>query len=151
MCITRGWVDLLGLTPKEGQSNIVYRALTEQDAARLARGESILGKTLGGNWSAAEHVANRYLSVASNAAGWSAKNSPWISTTKDLDIARSYDSGHGIIEIDLNKVSSTNVEVWKIAPRANGTEGLPYHRSIWTQEVTVYKDIPNSAIKGVIK
>ncbi|WP_234991571.1 RHS repeat-associated core domain-containing protein, partial [Pectobacterium actinidiae] len=145
------WVDPLGLTPKEGQNNIVYRALTEQDAARLARGESIQGKALDGNWSAAEHVANQPLSAASNAAGGPAKNSPWISTTKDLDIARSYDSGHGIIEIDLNKVSSPNVEVWKTAPRVNGTEGLPYHRSIWAQEVTVYKDIPNSAIKGVIK
>ncbi|MFJ5510544.1 DUF7587 domain-containing protein [Pectobacterium jejuense] len=104
-----------------------------------------------GNCSAAEHVANQPLSAASNATGGRAKNSPWISTTKDLDIARSYDSGHGIIEIDLNKVSSPNVEVWKTAPRVNGTEGLPYHRSIWAQEVTVYKDIPNSAIKGVIK
>ncbi|WP_276207157.1 RHS repeat-associated core domain-containing protein, partial [Lonsdalea iberica] len=145
------WVDPLGLTPKEGQSNIVYRALTEQDAARLANGESIQGKALDGNWSAAEHVANQPLSAASNAAGGPAKNSPWISTTKDLDIARSYDSGHGIIEIDLNKVSSPNAEVWKTAPRVNGTGGLPYHRSIWAQEVTVYKEIPNSAIKGLMK
>ncbi|WP_211047090.1 hypothetical protein, partial [Pectobacterium versatile] len=68
--------------------------------------------------------------------GGAAKNSPWISTTKDLDIARSYDRGHGIIEIDLNKVSSQNFEVWKTAPRVNGIKGFPYHRSVWAQEVT---------------
>ncbi|WP_232487483.1 RHS repeat-associated core domain-containing protein, partial [Pectobacterium parmentieri] len=64
------WVDPLGLTLKEGsKDNIVYRAMTEQDAARLANGESIQGKALDGNWSAAEHIANQPLSAASNAAG----------------------------------------------------------------------------------
>ncbi|EOV9563558.1 RHS repeat domain-containing protein, partial [Cronobacter sakazakii] len=149
------WVDPLGLcktvTQENGASNIVYRALTEHDAARLAAGKSIQGKALDGTWSAAEHIANQPLSDASSAIGGAAKNSPWISTTKDLDIARAYDSGHGIIAIDLNKVTSFNVEVWQHAPRVNGIEGLAYHRSIWAQEVTIYKDIPNSAITGIIK
>ncbi|MDT3586768.1 RHS repeat-associated core domain-containing protein, partial [Cronobacter sakazakii] len=109
------WVDPLGLcktvTQENGASNIVYRALTEHDAARLAAGKSIQGKALDGTWSAAEHIANQPLSDASSAIGGAAKNSPWISTTKDLDIARAYDSGHGIIAIDLNKVTSFNVEV----------------------------------------
>ncbi|QZN98223.1 DUF7587 domain-containing protein [Symbiopectobacterium purcellii] len=125
--------------------------MTEQDAARLAQGQSIQGKAVDGTWTAAEHVANQPLSATSKATGGPLKNSPWISTTKDLDIAKAYDSGHGIIEIDLNKVTSQSVEVWKTAPRANGVNGLPYHRSIWAQEVTVFKEIPNSAIKGVIK
>ncbi len=149
------WVDPLGLcktvTQENGASNIVYRALTEHDAARLAAGKSIQGKALDGTWSAAEHIANQPLSDASSAIGGAAKNSPWISTTKDLDIARAYDSGHGIIAIDLNKVTSFNVEVWQHAPRVNGIEGLAYHRSIWAQEVTIYKNIPNSAITGIIK
>lgn len=66
-------------------------------------------------------------------------NSPWISTTRELDIANSYSSGNGIVAIDLNKVDSLVTEVWQLAPRVNGVKGLPYHRSIWAQEVTIYQ------------
>ena len=144
-----GWVDPLGLMCSS--SNIVYRALTEHDAARLAAGKSIEGKALNGTWSAAEHVANQQLLRSSRAAGGAAENSPWISTTKNLDIAKAYDSGYGIVAIDLNKVNALKVEVWQHAPRVNGVEGLPYHRSIWAQEVTIFQEIPNSAITGLIK
>lgn len=144
-----GWVDPLGLMCST--SNTVYRALTEHDAARLAAGKSIQGKALNGSWSAAEHVTNTSLSKESASAGGAAKNSPWISTTKNLDIAKAYDSGYGIVAIDLNKVNATQVEVWRHAPRVNAFEGLAYHRSIWAQEVTIFQEIPNSAIIGFIK
>ncbi|HHQ6628312.1 TPA: RHS repeat-associated core domain-containing protein, partial [Serratia fonticola] len=164
-----GWVDPLGLTsvkrgcppdsdipagvktgePEVPEPNIVYRALTEQDAQRLASGGSIQGKSPDGTWTAAEHVANR--SFDPSLSGGAFENSPWISTTKDLNIARAYEGGHGIIAIDLNKVPSTQVEVWKHAPRVNGIDGLPYHRSIWAQEVTIFLEIPPSATMGMIK
>lgn len=77
--------------------------------------------------------------------------SPWISTTKNLEIAKSYDSVSAIVAIDLNKVVSTKVEVWQSAPRTNGINDLPYHRSIWAEKVTIYKEIQNSAIVGKVK
>ena len=143
------WVDPLGLMCST--SNTVYRALTEHDAARLAAGKSIQGKKLSGKWSAAEHVANQPLLNGSKGAGGAAENSPWISTTKNLDIAKAYDSGYGIVAIDLNKVNAMKVEVWQHAPRVNGVDGLAYHRSIWAQEITIFQEIPNSAITGLIK
>lgn len=36
-------------------------------------------------------------------------------------------------------------------PRVNGVEGLPYHYSIWQQEVTVHQDIPLEAILDYYK
>jgi hypothetical protein len=69
-------------------------------------------------------------------------NSPWISTSRRLDVAQAYDSGHGGIAIDLNKVSSLQAEVWRTAPRVNGVQGLPFHRSFWAEEVTVHQGAP---------
>jgi hypothetical protein len=68
-----------------------------------------------------------------------------------FEVAKSYDSGYGVIAIDLNKVGSLKVEVWRTAPRVNGVEGLPYHRSIWAEEVTIFQHIPQSAILGPVK
>ncbi|MFP8733600.1 hypothetical protein [Klebsiella aerogenes] len=95
----------------------------------LASGKSIQGKVLDGTWTAAEHVANR--SFDPSIPGGAFENSPWISTSKLKQVAESYDNGHGIIAIDLNKVPSLQAEVWRHVPRVNGVDGLPYHRSIW--------------------
>jgi hypothetical protein len=65
-----------------------------------------------------------------------------------LAVAKAYDSGYGIVLIDLSKVPSMKVEVWRHAPRVTGVRGLPYHRSIWAQEVTVFQIIPHYAIVG---
>lgn len=135
----------------KGEPNIVYRTLTHEDMNRLMRGESLQGKAINGKWSAAEHVANQPLSRTSSAVGGPMSNSPWISTTKNLEIAKSYDSVSAIVAIDLNKVVSTKVEVWQSAPRTNGINDLPYHRSIWAEKVTIYKEIQNSAIVGKVK
>ena len=143
------WVDPLGLANYD-KNDVVYRALTEHDRARLDAGLPIQGKALDGSWSATEHVANRSLS-GDLSSGGASSSSPWISTTKLSSIAKSYDNGNGIIVIDLNKVPSMKVEVWQHAPRVNGTQGLPYHRSIWAQEVTIYREIPTNAIIGVIQ
>ena len=144
-------MDPLGLSPCTSnhaeESNIVYRALTREDAARVAAGKSIQGKAMNGTWTAAEHVANQPLSKDSVAAGGPWKNSPWISTTKNIEIAKAYDSGFGIVKIDLDKINSLKVQVWEHVPRTSGIEGLPYHRSVWAQEVTVLHEIPSSAIK----
>ncbi|MET2465051.1 hemagglutinin repeat-containing protein, partial [Ralstonia sp. SM1864_UCD524_TZ4] len=133
-------------SPNSANPKVVYRALTPADAEAYAAGNGISAKAPNGTWTAAEHVAN-----AGPGAGGAAANSPWISTTKNLDVARAYDSGNGIIAIDLNGVGSLQAEVWQHAPRVNGVAGLPYHRSIWSQEVTIYQKIPNEAIIGPVK
>lgn len=69
---------------------------------------------------------------------------------RSLEVAQGYDIGHGIIAIDPDSVDSPQAEVWQTAPRVNGVEGLPYHRSIWAQEVTIYQTIPRKAIIGPV-
>ena len=92
----------------EGGQNIVYRALTQADADALAAGEGLTAKAPNGTWTAAEHVAN-----AGPGTGGASLNSPWISTSSRLDVAQAYDSGNGVVAIDLNKVPSLQVQVWQ--------------------------------------
>ena len=97
-----------------------------------------------GTWSLGEHV-----SFGSGKASW--LNDPWIATTPELNVARSFDSGNGILKINLNKVPSMQQRTWEIYPRVNGAEGLPYHYSIWQQETSVFQSIPVDAIEGFVK
>jgi RHS repeat-associated protein len=126
-------------------TNIVYRGLNAADARAIAAGRGLTAKAPNGTWSAAEHVAN-----SGPGAGGAAANSPWLSTTRRLDVARAYDGGHGVVAIDLNRVPSFMTEVWQHAPRVDGVAGLPYHRSIWAQEVTIFQSIPREAIMGFV-
>ncbi len=128
----------------EDSRNIVYRAITPEDAARIANGQGLLAKAPDGTWTAAQHVTN----YVRGSTGGAAANGPWISTIRNLDVARGYDSGAGIVAIDLDKVDSIQVEVWRTSPRVNGPDGRAYHRSIWAEEVTIYQSIPPSAIIG---
>jgi hypothetical protein len=132
--------------PSKLEPQIVYRAITPAEAAALSQGRGLTAKAPNGTWTAAEHVSN-----AGPGAGGAAKNSPWISTSRNIEVAKAYDSGSGVIAIDLNKVSSLQVEVWRTAPRTNGVEGLPYHRSIWAEEVTIHHSIPLDAVLGRFK
>jgi hypothetical protein len=109
----------------ESVSNIVYRGITAADAEAIALGRGLLAKAPGGTWTAAEHVAN-----AGPGAGGAMMNSPWISTSRRLNIAQAYDSGYGVIAIDLDKVTALQAEVWRTAPRMNSfPDGLPFLRS----------------------
>jgi RHS repeat-associated protein len=131
----------------ESTSNIVYRGITAADAEAISLGRGLVAKAPGGTWSAAEHVAN-----AGPGAGGAMMNSPWISTSRRLNIAQAYDSGYGVIAIDLDKVAALQAEVWRTAPRVNTfPEGLPFFRSFWADEVTIYQEIPFEAILGSVK
>jgi hypothetical protein len=61
-------------------------------------------------------------------------------------LAKAFDSGHGIVRINLDAVDSTAAEAWRIYPRIDGSEGLPYHFSIWQKEVSIHQSIPAGAI-----
>ena len=45
-------------------------------------------------------------------------------------------SGYGVVKIDMNKVTSDSYKGYDIYPRVNGVEGLPYHYSVWQQEIS---------------
>lgn len=120
-------------------SEFVYRALTAADREALDAGRGITAKNPNGTWSLGEHVT-----FGSSRA--SRANDPWISTTRDPNVADAFDSGHGVVRIDLGKVDSPIAEAWQVYPRRNGAEGLPYHYSIWQQEVSIYGSIPRGAI-----
>lgn len=121
--------------------NLVYRGLTQADAATLRAGQGLNAKAPNGTWIAGEHAAN-----SGPGAGGAATNSPWISTAKSLDVAKAYEGGYGIAAVDLKKVGALQTEVWQTAPRVSRAGGLPYRRSIWAQEVTIYGNVPPKAI-----
>ncbi len=52
---------------------------------------------------------NANMTVLSHVLTGDSKNSPWISTTKYVSVARKYDSGYGIVAIDFRKVTSKKV------------------------------------------
>ncbi len=120
----------------------MYRALSPKDVQTVTSGGGIVAKNPSGSWSLGEHVANG----SSRAAQ---ANDPWIATTANLDVARAFNGGgNGIVAIDLQRVSSVQARAWEMYPRVNGVEGLPYHYSIWQQEVSVLQRIPHEAIVG---
>ena len=51
----------------------------------------------------------------------------------------------------MNKVTSASYKGYDIYPRVNGVEGLPYHYSVWQQEISVYQSIPFEAIVDYFK
>ena len=122
--------------------NYVYRALNQKDYERYTNGLGLEAKNPNGNWDLKEHLVD-----GSGKLSW--VNDPYISTTSDLSVAKGFNqsgSGYGIVKIDLNKVNSPSYKGYEIYPRVNGKEGLPYHYSVWQQEISVYQSIPFEAI-----
>ena len=110
----------------------------------MTQGLGLEAKNPNGTWSLKDHLIS-----GSNKKSWN--NDPFISTTSDLNVAKGFNesgSGLGIIAIDLNKIATNKYKGYEIFPRVNGVEGIPYHYSVWQQEVSVYQNIPLEAIGG---
>ena len=43
-------------------------------------------------------------------------------------------------------MNSPSYKGYEIYPCGNGKEGLPYHYSVWQQEISVYQSIPFEVI-----
>lgn len=117
----------------------------------MDEGLGLTAKNPNGVWTAEDHVSN----FNRRTLGGAAKNDPWIGTTRDYDVLvgpGGYNSGNGIVAINLNKVPNAQVEVWQNAPRSNiydpfnPRSTMPYHRSIWAQEVSIYQSVPSRAL-----
>ncbi len=123
----------------KGGDNIVYRALTSENSQSFAAGRGIFAKAPDGSWTLEDHLIH----------GSSAKsftNDPWIATSTDINIAKSFSSSNGVAEIDLSKISSSSIQKgWMNLPRSSAG----YHYSVWQQEVSIFGQIPQSAIKKI--
>lgn len=131
-------------------NNIAYRRMSERDVQALDGGGGLTARDPTGSASAVDHILNR--------AG---DSSPWISTTRRLDVAQGYHGDGPIAMIDLDRVPTEQVEVWRsvdrnplnrdvAGPVAHDGE-LAFQRSFWAEEVTVYQAIPPEAIIGVVR
>jgi len=129
----------LSVAADAGGGNFVYRALNSADRASVDAGLGIVAKNPEGTWSLGDHVAR-----GSSPASWS--QDPWIATSRDPGVAAAFDSGNGVVRINLDLVNSPTAEAWKTYPRLNGEAGLPYHYSFWQQEVSIFQSIPAGAI-----
>jgi RHS repeat-associated protein len=123
------------------ENRFVYRAIRADEAASIKAGQGISSKNPAGSWSLEDHLIK-----GSSGSSWA--NDPWISTTSDLNVARSFNSGNGIIRIDLSKLpgGTTTQQGWMTLPRSSPG----YHYSIWQQETSILGNVPQSAI-SVIK
>jgi hypothetical protein len=143
-------VPLNHLDDIPGGNNVAYRRLSERDVEALGGGGGLTARDPTGSASAVDHILNR--------AG---DSSPWISTTRRLDVAQGYRGDGPIAVIDLDRVPADQVEVWRsvdrnplhrdvAGPVAHDGE-LAFQRSFWAEEVTVYQAIPPEAIIGVVR
>lgn len=111
----------------------------------------LTAKNPNGVWTVEDHVRNGNTKTR----GGALRNDPWIGTTRDYEVVigpQGYNSGNGIVAINLNKVPNAKVELWQTAPRTNIYDPfdlrstMPYHRSVWAQEVSIYQSVPSQAI-----
>lgn len=121
------------------KGNYVYRALTSANAETLASGQGIFAKAPQGTWSLEQHLIH-------GSKPKSFINNPWIATSTDINIARKFSSGNGLIRIDLNKLPLNSYQKgWMNLPRTS----RGYHFSIWQQEVSIFGQVPQNAIKVI--
>lgn len=121
------------------EANYVYRALNSANARSIAAGEGISAKAVDGAWTLEEHLIY-------GSGSKSFLSDPWIATSSDIDIARAFSSGNGVVRIDLSKLPSGSFERgWLNLSRSSPG----YHYSIWQQEVSIFGHIPQNAIKVI--
>jgi RHS repeat-associated protein len=111
-----------------GVSGNVYRGLARNDEPD----KGLSARAPGAGNSPISHVAGKV-------------QSQWISTTKSLEVAVSRFGKHGVVEIDLSKVTSEIIDL------SAGIPGMPGMISNWAkaaEEVLIRDFIPPAAIRG---
>ncbi|MBP6664314.1 MAG: hypothetical protein KA168_03390 [Chitinophagales bacterium] len=119
----------------------VYRSLSPENALTLKAGKGIFPKAPNGAWTLEEHLIH-------GSSKKSYAHDPWIATSTEIDIAKSFSGGNGLVRIDLSKIPPNSIQIgWEILPRSSAG----YHYSIWQREVSIFGHIPNNAIKIIKK
>ena len=123
--------------------NIAYRALSPIDRDNLATTGMILPGNINGTASLADHIAYGSSTSVKN-------NSPWVSSTRRMDLAMGkYNSGNGVVAIDLNKVPSLSIDAWLFGFDTSTHSGIRARNfSRYDMEVCTFGPIPESAIVG---
>jgi RHS repeat-associated protein len=128
---------LHGMVMARRGGNYAYRSLTSANAESLAIGKGIFAKAPNGSWTLEQHLIH-------GSSPKSFLNNPWIASSTDINVARSFSSGNGLVRIDLSKISANSMQRgWMNLPRSSAG----YHYSIWQQEVSIFGHIPQNAIK----
>lgn len=138
---------------EDGSKNIVFRALSQYDVGNLVAGRGIVSKHTPPHreWSLLEHILDggKKMDGKDISMGFD----PWIATTRDIQIAlKRFNSGHGIVVIDLNKVQSIKKSAQYEFMGVYEPFGAEYAAEMAANdsEVSVYKYIPINAIVGLI-
>jgi len=128
--------------------NIVYRALNRQDVVTVRNGSGIVAKNPFGNWDLVRHIYGDIMKEPDGTTSW--QNDPFISTTEDLTIAMTrFNSGKGVVAIDLDKVTTQHYRAWERIPASDDEWYLDaYEAALYDREVTVEYYIPQTAIVG---
>ncbi|KAI9324201.1 hypothetical protein DFJ73DRAFT_768504 [Zopfochytrium polystomum] len=116
----------------------VYRALTREDREHLDAGRGIPATDPNASITPQQHQAGK-------------KPSQYISTTRNEDKVRnSFDSGNGIVKINLNKVPGNKVDMTQHS-KANPDKFTEFQRAIMKREkeVLIEGHIPGDACKLV--
>ena len=140
---SRGFNDEATHNELNKRTGIAFRALNKDDRERLDRGLGLVAKNPYGDWSADKHV----LSGSTPAAY---ENDPWISASTEINVSKGFDSGYGIIAIDLSKIETDVVTFTKLgnawANKYDFHQKIIYHRAMWQQEVLIKEYMPREAI-----
>ena len=118
------------------QKNIVYRGITKEQLATIKAGQGMYAKNPNGPWSLEMHLIH-------GSSEASHKFDRFIAFSPDLEVAQSFNSGYGIIGVDLTKIPDYSIRRgWLELPRTS----KGYHFSIWQQEVSIERYVPQEAI-----
>ena len=129
----------IDLTPGVGEAGAAAEAVEATEDANVVYRGLADGEDPAGGLTA--RAPGTDVSPASHVAGQQA--SPWISTSKSLAVATEKYGAHGVVGIDLSKVSSQVVNL------SGGIPGMPGMLSNWAkadQEVLIRDSVPPGAI-----
>ena len=129
--------DVATTKTEDKKPKIVYRALNEKDRKTVDAGTGIDRFGSDSLMSLEQHVAF-------GSKKFIRDNSPWISATTSVVKVKYFDSGNGIVAIDLNKVGY--YEYAYLYPFASGSKAYNYSRQ--QMEVSIFEYVPPNAIMG---
>jgi len=127
---------LLSFSQNASSSRFVFRSLNSYDIESLKLGNGLWAKAPNGSWSLENHLV-----FGSRMSSWS--NDPFIATSTDFSIAQSFSNGNGIVMIDLTKIPSSSL---RIGFNELSRSSTGYHFSIWQQEISIFRHVPQKAI-----
>jgi len=136
---------ITGNNNDDDDKNIVYRALKKEDLISIRLGGSVHSKMYlpkRAKHRSAIFTLDQHILEGSDETAWGRDN--FISTTKDLLVAEGFDSGYGIIRINLDMLDKENyvdARVFAMSPAARET-------AYAEQEIAIKRIIPSYAIEG---